>query len=572
MSNNSHSNSNSSSSSSNNNNNNALLQPQPQLGYSLLTKEKAAVTKSILEQKYSGAKLAKSALERMYSNNNNNKSNHDTIYNDDHSLSSSPLTSPHSPTTAFSHSRSSSSTTSSTSTPCSPTASSSWSSGIMSSPASPTVSSTSAGIHGVSGGSPSSSHENSSSRMSRYRQMMAQRRNIKDFERIKVIGRGAFGEVRLVREIKTGQVMAMKMLKKSEMLKMNQIQHVRAERDLMAASSESNWLVQLHCSFQDDDYLYLVMEYLPGGDMMYHLIEKEIFSEQETRFYIAELVMAVDEIHKLEYVHRDLKPDNILLDRNGHIKLSDFGLSKPFSGALAKSSETEAIEQAASTLKVDKIDSISRKEKADQWKKKVRLEMLSVVGSNGYIAPEVLLKKGYGIECDWWSVGVIMFEMLCGYPPFYAENAMETCHQIVRFREFLSFPHDEVQISPAAEDLIRRFLCSNTERIGMNGVEEIKSHPFFEGLNWNSLRQSHAPFVPKLEDATDTSYFDEFDDDAKYATIRSSDPQQALRLRNMSKDQNHLFSGYTFNRGDSSRKNNPKPSLKNLFAEDPMQE
>jgi serine/threonine protein kinase len=341
---------------------------------------------------------------------------------------------------------------------------------------------------------------------------------------------------------------------------------VRAERDLMAlstASGDTDWLVQLHCSFQDDDYLYLVMEFLPGGDMMYHLIEREIFSEAETRFYIAQLVTAVDEIHKLEYVHRDLKPDNILLDKDGHIKLSDFGLSKPFSGALAKPSETEAIEQAASTLKLDKIDSISRREKAENWKKKVRLEMQSVVGSNGYIAPEVLLKKGYGIECDWWSVGVIMFEMLCGYPPFYAESPMETCHQIVRFKEFLQFPHDEVDISPEAENLIRRFLTDAKDRIGANGgIEEIRSHPFFNGVDWSSIRKIQAPFIPVLKNNSDTSYFDEFNEDG-YVSIRSD---QALRWRNMAKDQNQVFANYTFDRTKQNKAK--KPMLKDIFQED----
>lgn len=489
----------------------------PLSNISTLTKEKAAVTKAILENKYSNEKLALSAKKRLY-NINNNAGRHSYGNNTQHNL-------------LLGNEDNSSSSSSS----------------------------------GGSGNRVRHSSLPINSTHSRYIQMMAERRTIKDFEKIKVIGRGAFGEVRLVKEIKTSQIMAMKMLKKSEMLKKNQIQHVRAERDLMASSGESEWLVQLHCSFQDDDYLYLVMEYLPGGDMMYHLIAREIFSEEETRFYIAELVMAVDAIHKLEYVHRDLKPDNILLDHTGHIKLSDFGLSKPFSGALAKPSETEAIEQAASALKLDKIDSISRKEKADQWKKKVRLEMMSVVGSNGYIAPEVLLKKGYGIECDWWSVGVIMFEMLCGYPPFYSENPMETCHQIVRFKEFLSFPHEEVVISPAAEDLIRRFLCDAKDRIGVNGVEEIKAHPFFAGLDWNNLRKMPAPFVPKLNDETDTSYFDEFEDDGN-VSLKGTEAQKALRLVNMSKDQNHVFSGFTFNRDTSTRR--PKPSLTNLFSED----
>lgn len=149
-----------------------------------------------------------------------------------------------------------------------------------------------------------------------------------DFEPLTMIGKGAFGEVRICREKATGQVYAMKKLKKSEMLRRGQVEHVKAERNLLA-EVDSNCIVKLYCSFQDDEYLYLIMEYLPGGDMMTLLMRKDILTEDVARFYIGESVLAIESIHKHNYIHRDIKPDNLLLDRNGHMKLSDFGLCKP---------------------------------------------------------------------------------------------------------------------------------------------------------------------------------------------------------------------------------------------------
>ncbi|CAH1446707.1 unnamed protein product [Lactuca virosa] len=143
-----------------------------------------------------------------------------------------------------------------------------------------------------------------------------------------MIGKGAFGEVRVCREKTTGSVFAMKKLKKSEMLRRGQVEHVRAERNLLA-EVDSNCIVKLYCSFQDDEYLYLIMEYLPGGDMMTLLMRKDTLTEDEARFYVAETVLAIESIHKHNYVHRDIKPDNLLLDRYGHLRLSDFGLCKP---------------------------------------------------------------------------------------------------------------------------------------------------------------------------------------------------------------------------------------------------
>lgn len=150
---------------------------------------------------------------------------------------------------------------------------------------------------------------------------------IRDFESIAIIGKGAFGEVRVCRHKQTGEIVAIKKMKKEEMHKKNQVLHVRAERDVLS-EARNPWIVELKYSFQDDTYLYLAMEYLPGGDLMSLLMKKDILTEHEARFYISQLVISIESVHKLKCIHRDLKPDNVLIDKDGHIKLSDFGLSK----------------------------------------------------------------------------------------------------------------------------------------------------------------------------------------------------------------------------------------------------
>lgn len=408
-----------------------------------------------------------------------------------------------------------------------------------------------------------------------------------DFEKIKVIGRGAFGEVRLCRKKDTAEIVAMKKLNKAAMLKKNQIQHVRAERDILSLANAVNpWVVALLYSFQDQEHLYLIMEYLPGGDMMTWLINREIFSEDETRFYLAQLVAAVDSIHKMGYVHRDLKPDNILLDAAGHIKLTDFGLCKPYMNGQEITSSTwnpEAVNAPGVGTGVD--PTMSRNEKMATWKKaqvaQRRAMMFSTVGSPGYIAPEVLQKRGYGIECDWWSVGVIMFEMLCGYPPFYADDPIQTCRKIVRWREYLEIPED-IHLSAAAKDLILKFLTDPENRIGSRSVQDIKSHPFFRGIDWEHLRSMKPPFKPQIKNELDTSYFDEFHES-------NDGPAAEKKLRGALKDEDVVFKGYTYTRPpaaflaqqqqqqqhgqqampSSSSSASKKPSLQSIFGPQP---
>jgi len=223
-------------------------------------------------------------------------------------------------------------------------------------------------------------------------------------------------------------------------LKKNQVAHIRAERDVLALA-DNPWVVKLEHSFQDPNNLYLVMEFLQGGDLMTVLMEKDILSEDATRFYIAEIAMAILSVHRLNYVHRDLKPDNILLDTHGHIKLSDFGLCKAFDTGSNYLDQYKSVAKDAAGKDVkDSKTAQSYGPKLKQWKQRGRQLAYSTVGTPDYIAPEVFAQTGYGQECDWWSLGVIMYECLVGYPPFYAEDPMSTCRKNCQLEEDFGFP------------------------------------------------------------------------------------------------------------------------------------
>lgn len=362
----------------------------------------------------------------------------------------------------------------------------------------------------------------------KYLREMRIKDSIENYEPIEIIGRGAFGEVRLCHNLISEKFVAVKKMRKTDMAKKNQLNHIRAERDLLA-TADCTWIVKLLSSFTDSNNLYLVMEYLPGGDLMNLLIEKDVFTEEQTRFYIAEVLLAVESVHNLNYIHRDLKPDNILLDEQGHIKLTDFGLCKLFN---QKSSLIDAgLGEAANAL-----GGLSSSSKEDRGHKK---RAYSMVGTVDYIAPEVFGKTGYTETVDLWSLGTIMFEMLMGYPPFYGKEPSTTCKKVANFRQYFEIPRDS-SITPEARDLLCRLITSPEERIGSNGIEEIKRHPFFASVDWAGIRFSKAPFIPQLKSPTDTSNFEKLDEEEPWV------PADGQRKKQKHKE--YFWIGYTFKR------------------------
>ncbi|KAM8725579.1 rho-associated protein kinase 2-like isoform 2-T2 [Acanthopagrus schlegelii] len=319
--------------------------------------------------------------------------------------------------------------------------------------------------------------------LNRYEKAVSQLRELQvkleDFEKVKLIGRGAYGEVQLVRHKASQKVYAMKQLNKFEMIKRSDSAFFWEERHIMAFSN-SPWVVQLCCAFQDDRHLYMVMEFMGGGDLVTLTMNYDI-PEKWARFYTAEVVLALNAIHSMGFIHRDVKPDNMLLDQTGHLKLADFG----------------------TCMKMDATGMV---------------HCDTAVGTPDYISPEVLQSQGgdgyYGRECDWWSVGVFMYELFVGETPFYAESLVGTYGKIMNHKNTLVFPED-VEMSQNAKDLICAFLTNREVRLGRTGVDEIKCHPFFKNNQWtfDNIRETVAPVVPELSGDIDTSNFDDIEDD-----------------------------------------------------------
>ncbi|KAL4574650.1 hypothetical protein LXL04_021486 [Taraxacum kok-saghyz] len=326
------------------------------------------------------------------------------------------------------------------------------------------------------------------------------RTSIDDFEIIKPISRGAFGRVFLAKKRTTGDLFAIKVLKKADMIRKNAVESILAERDILI-SVRNPFVVRFFYSFTCRENLYLVMEYLNGGDLYSLLRNLGCLDEDVARIYIAEVVLALEYLHSLRVVHRDLKPDNLLIAHDGHIKLTDFGLSKV--GLINSTDDLSGPAVSGTSLLGDNVnESQSSLSGSQQERRKNR----SAVGTPDYLAPEILLGTGHGTSADWWSVGVILFELIVGIPPFNAEHPQMIFDNILNRN--IPWPAVPDEMSPDAQDLIDQLLTEDpNQRLGAGGATEVKQHPYFRDINWDTLARQKAAFVPSSESALDTSYF-----------------------------------------------------------------
>ncbi|KAJ3039406.1 hypothetical protein HDV00_012283 [Rhizophlyctis rosea] len=331
--------------------------------------------------------------------------------------------------------------------------------------------------------------------------------NTHDFEVMKTLATGAVGKVCLVRYKLDNKVYAMKVLKKTDLLTRREAGFFMEERDALVFAKSSDWITTLYAAFQDEEHLYLVMEYASGGSLRALCNSREtIMPEEEARFYIAEILLALEELHKHEFIHRDVKPENCLIDASGHVKLADFG----------------------SCIRIGQTRLVSSNE---------------TVGTPDYISPEILRAHegnvNFGREVDWWSLGIIMYELLFDEVPFYAESMAETYGKIMDHEKHFAFP-DDCEASEDAQDLMRRLICKKEDRLGRNGADEIKKHKWFDGFNWSNARKSPPPFVPELSGPDDTRYFEDEENEMKKVA------KKALPKTREFAGQNLPFIGYTY--------------------------
>jgi len=311
---------------------------------------------------------------------------------------------------------------------------------------------------------------------------------LSDFDRYETLGTGTFGRVYLVQHKESGLYFAMKILSKSTIVKLKQVQHVKNEKNILV-KSKSPFLVNLRKYYQDTRNIYFLFDYVSGGELFTHLRNSGRFTGEVARFYAAEIILALEYLHEQEIVYRDLKPENILIGKDGHVRLTDFGFAKQL----------------------------------------VNNKTWTLCGTPEYLAPEVIKSKGYGIEVDWWSMGVLIFEMLAGYPPFFDENPFGIYEKILLGRVKCPSHFDS-----ASRDIIKQFLTEDrTRRLGnmKNKVEDIKNHKFFKGIDWQALKEHRIkpPYIPLVEDDSDTSQFELYDEEPGFELIVKKPPEDPFR-------------------------------------------
>lgn len=292
---------------------------------------------------------------------------------------------------------------------------------------------------------------------------------VSSFKPLLVVGKGTFAKVMMVQKVDTGRLYAMKVINKDAVIQHNAVKHTMSERNVLKKINHP-FIVSLKFSFQTQDKLYMILDYINGGELFYHLSDAERFNQERTRFYTAEITLALGYLHSLDIVYRDLKPENLLLDMNGHICLTDFGLVKENLG----------------------FGSVTH----------------TFCGSPEYLAPEIFTPNGYDKSVDWWAMGTLMYEMLSGLPPFFSDDLEEMNERILN--ETLTFPN---YFSTEAKSLLLLLLERDPKKrlgSGPKDYQEIISHPFFDGIDWDRLseRAVDPPFRPALRGETDVRFFD----------------------------------------------------------------
>ena len=318
---------------------------------------------------------------------------------------------------------------------------------------------------------------------------------IEDFNIIKIIGHGECGIVCLVEYKKNNEIYAMKSLKKEVLIEHNQIKNELIEKEILQ-KLKYPFLCELLFCFQNIDHIYFIMPFLNGGELFQHLKKFQKFDEEKVRFYGAQIALALDFLHKNDIIYHDLKPENILMDENGYLKLINFGM--------------------ASKIKSNEINKC-------------------LTGTPEYLAPEIITGEGIYKSSDWWSFGVLLYEMLCGLPPFYEEN-IEKMYEMIK-NETFKFPND-YNLSDDAKDIITKLLNKNpNERLGnKNEIEEIKNHPFFSIIDFELIEKKKipAPFIPNINDNKDVKYFEE--DYINEDIEKSNIPENKMDLINNNQD------------------------------------
>ncbi|ROT37563.1 serine/threonine-protein kinase sid2 [Sodiomyces alkalinus F11] len=375
-----------------------------------------------------------------------------------------------------------------------------------------------------------------------------------DFQILTQVGQGGYGQVFLAQKKDTREVCALKVMSKKLLFKLDEIRHVLTERDILT-TAKSEWLVRLLYSFQDDKSIYLAMEYVPGGDFRTLLNNTGVLSNRHARFYIAEMFCAVDALHQLGYIHRDLKPENFLVDSTGHVKLTDFGLAAGMLAPAKIESMRIRLEKASETSvpfgkPMDQRTVAERREGYQSMRANDMNYAKSIVGSPDYMAPEVLRGEEYDFTVDYWSLGCMLFEALTGFPPFAGSTPDETWRNLKHWKEVLKRPVWEDPnyfLSNRTWNFITTCINSRSKRFSR--IQDIYGHHYFAEVEWETLRQTKAPFVPELDSETDAGYFDDFSNEADMAKYKEvHEKQQALegladREEEMSKG---LFVGFTF--------------------------